>query len=670
MSLLLMGMSGTASLLASEAEAYWLASQKSGEYLPDLTGNGHDARFGSVGNARVINKGRAKYLRLPGLAGNYASTPDSAALSITGDIDIRVKVALNDWTPGAINGIAGKSSYLLTIGTNGRPIYTFHNGTTFVGSTCDAAPVIVDGTALWVRVTHDVDDGAGNNVIKFWTSSDGVSWTQLGTTITTVGTVTRRDDAGALALGMDTNGTSNPMSGKYWQVQIRNNILDDGTGIVFNADFTNLADGATSFTESSSNAATVTINSTSPADTNDPTYLEYTGTKYAYLPGVAGNNITTPDSVPLSITGDIELRVKIAMDAFPGSTQHIFSKGNSGSAGAGSYLLLITGGGSLQLTIIPPVDIGVTATSTAAITLGDISVGVEIAATWRASDGRVQFFTRPLTGGAFTQLGTDRTIAVASILDTNLALGIGTRSAGDSALACRLYGAQVYNGIGGTLVFDWNANNATAPYATMTESSANAATVTFNRAATGKKLAVVDRTTLLFGTDDYLEVQNQANINFSETDNLTAVAVVRVYGSQSGNGGGVFVKRANIGGIGGGISGYINTIRSNRTLYSVVADATVRPIATSTAALSEGVIGAVTLQRSVTADTVDGAVDSAFGAPQTDTTTTTLLNTLSLFIGKSTADTAYLDGEIVGLALFRKALTPAQLLQVKTELGG
>ena len=32
-----------------------------------------------------------QYVQFPGTSGNYASTPDSAALSITGDIDIRAK---------------------------------------------------------------------------------------------------------------------------------------------------------------------------------------------------------------------------------------------------------------------------------------------------------------------------------------------------------------------------------------------------------------------------------------------------------------------------------------------------------------------------------------------------------------------------------------------------
>lgn len=47
--------------------------------------------------------------------------------------------------------------------------------------------------------------------------------------------------------------------GSVYRVQIRNNILDNGTGIVFDADFTTKVWGADTFVESSSNAATVTL---------------------------------------------------------------------------------------------------------------------------------------------------------------------------------------------------------------------------------------------------------------------------------------------------------------------------------------------------------------------------------------------------------------------------
>ena len=43
------------------------------------------------------------YIRLPGTAGNSFSVPDAAALDIVGDIDIRVKCALDDWTPPTIS---------------------------------------------------------------------------------------------------------------------------------------------------------------------------------------------------------------------------------------------------------------------------------------------------------------------------------------------------------------------------------------------------------------------------------------------------------------------------------------------------------------------------------------------------------------------------------------
>jgi hypothetical protein len=58
--------------------------------LPDYStiGTGH-GWLGSTKSAFIANG----YLALPGTSGNYASAPDSAALSITGNIDIRCKVA-------------------------------------------------------------------------------------------------------------------------------------------------------------------------------------------------------------------------------------------------------------------------------------------------------------------------------------------------------------------------------------------------------------------------------------------------------------------------------------------------------------------------------------------------------------------------------------------------
>ena len=38
-----------------------------------------------------------KHIWLPGLAGNAVSTPDTPAVSVTGDIDLRCELALDAW---------------------------------------------------------------------------------------------------------------------------------------------------------------------------------------------------------------------------------------------------------------------------------------------------------------------------------------------------------------------------------------------------------------------------------------------------------------------------------------------------------------------------------------------------------------------------------------------
>jgi hypothetical protein len=213
-------------------------------------------------------------MRLPGTAANYASTPDSTVLSITGDIDIRVKVAATDWTPASNSNLVSKRP---TNANNNSIAYTFYlssgatlrfgwstDGTsgTSTEKNSTVATGLTDGSIKWVRVTVDVDNGAGGADIKFYMGDDGVSWTQLGTTVTNAGTISYFDNASALGIGGMSNG-DRPFTGSIYYAEIRNNILDNGTGIVFQANFAqkNKA-GKSTFTESSSNAATVTVNST------------------------------------------------------------------------------------------------------------------------------------------------------------------------------------------------------------------------------------------------------------------------------------------------------------------------------------------------------------------------------------------------------------------------
>ncbi len=236
----------------------------SGNWLDEA--NSHDA----VNNGALFLDGTTEqYLYLPGVAANYASTPDTAALSITGDIDIRCKVALDDWTPTAQAALVSKyvasgnqRAYRFSIATDGKPKFQFStNGTDLVTKNSTAATSVTNGEIKWVRVTMDVDNGASGYDIKFYLSDDGVAWTQLGTTVTTSTATSINDSTSVLEVGTSDAGTANLSIGSFYQAQIYSDISE--TTLVFDADFTDrtlVKEPFVTFAEDSSNGATVTIN--------------------------------------------------------------------------------------------------------------------------------------------------------------------------------------------------------------------------------------------------------------------------------------------------------------------------------------------------------------------------------------------------------------------------
>lgn len=208
-------------------------------------------------------------LLLPGVAGSYASSPDSVALSITGDIDIRMKVAVDDWTPSADMCLVAKEqtgstiSYRLVLNNAGKlQLGLSAAGSVVTTATSSVTTGVADGAVKWVRATWRPSDGR----TQFFTSNDGSAWSQLGTNIT-LAVASIFDSTSQVEIGTRRAGAQDPLAGKVYRAQIRNNILDDGTGIIFDADFTTPTVGAT-FPEGSSNAATVTINGVARIDKN------------------------------------------------------------------------------------------------------------------------------------------------------------------------------------------------------------------------------------------------------------------------------------------------------------------------------------------------------------------------------------------------------------------
>lgn len=217
----------------------------------------------TLNNVSVTSASSENYLYLPGTTGNNASSPSSSALNITGDLDLIARVKPTTWLTSSAQFIIGKwnttgnqRAYSLYINaTNGRLILaTSANGAGAIFSTSTASPSFAAKQAGWVRATIDVDNGASGYDVKFYTSTNGTTWTQLGTTVTGAGTTSIYSSTASLEIGSQTDGASSNFDGYIYRAIVKNGI--DGT-TVFDADFTNKS--GNSFTESSSNAATVTV---------------------------------------------------------------------------------------------------------------------------------------------------------------------------------------------------------------------------------------------------------------------------------------------------------------------------------------------------------------------------------------------------------------------------
>jgi hypothetical protein len=206
---------------------------------------------------------QGNYVYLPGVNGNFLSVPDAAALDVTGDIDLRVRVAMDDWTPAGISGLVSKwlttgnqRSYSFRLLTTGvlRLVWSA-DGTAEMSKDSTVAVTVSDGAVKWVRVTLDVDNGASGNDVKFFTSDDGTTWTQLGSTVTTASTTSVHSSSADLSVGQ-VQASTNMAAAKVYRAQVLNGI---GGTTVLDVDTSVITSGsATSFTAVT--GQTVTIN--------------------------------------------------------------------------------------------------------------------------------------------------------------------------------------------------------------------------------------------------------------------------------------------------------------------------------------------------------------------------------------------------------------------------
>lgn len=175
-----------------------------------------------------------RHLSLPGTTGNYASTPDVAGNALNGDLDIRAKVSLDDWTPATESVIVGK-----WVGTNDRTFRMYVSATGRLNlqwskfGYCGSCFVVSsntlgfsDGSAQWVRVTRQLRVPSNSwYTANFYTSTDGVEWTLLTNVPTNSGTYQEAfDSTSPIEIGSDHGGTESRLAGEVHHLEVRGSV--------------------------------------------------------------------------------------------------------------------------------------------------------------------------------------------------------------------------------------------------------------------------------------------------------------------------------------------------------------------------------------------------------------------------------------------------------------
>jgi hypothetical protein len=614
------------------------------------------------------------YVYLSGAFTNYMSIPDNPPLDITGDLDIRVKVALDDWTPAATQTLIAKynttgnqRTYRLDVPSPGILTLVWSaDGVNANTANSTVGTGLADGAVKWVRATLDVDNGAGGRDVKFFLSDDGINWTQLGSTVTSAGVTSIYSSNTPQEIGSYNAGGASPAKGKFYRAQVLNGI--DGT-VVLDADASVITlPSQTTFVDRSSNAYTVTINKSGVG-----TFVS-TG-NYLYLPGIASNNASVPDSAALDITGDIDVRVKVAMDDWTPSTQSgLLCKSD---VAADAYLFYLLTSGVLEFFWIQADGTSRVANSAApAITDGttqwvrftlDVDNGVGgYTATFLKSDDGINWTQINQIVGAS---------GVTNIRATAAPISIGSQRTASNNSRGKFFRAQVYNGINGTLAFDANFEGSITSLnqATFTESSTNGATVTINRSgSTYRSAGVIDAGYLYPGATNTFSNSTTDFLNFGATDSFTILAVHRIWNTIA-NQRPIIGKSTDGGYTAGSMYGIFTNPNTQQTITQIASPG--GTFGNTASVQSQVYVSGTELITTATFNnsnkTLTGYQNTVSQGSNQNNTLTTIGNIFPLRIGAYANITSFNpDMEFMGAAIFRNTLTLKNIADITNYFQG
>lgn len=190
---------------------------------------GPDATLYDFYDPRIVKFEGDPFVYMPQVVAAYINRPAVAGLNVTGDIDMRLdKQPDGAWTGvytrlGGRNGF-GQKSYWWDLDETGKIVLNWYDGTADKSATSTVGVSFPSGSRRWVRATLDVDNGAGGHTARFYTSTDGTTWTQLGADVVGTGTTAIVGSDAVLEVGSIFYGGQTAAPAKYFKFRLLSGI--------------------------------------------------------------------------------------------------------------------------------------------------------------------------------------------------------------------------------------------------------------------------------------------------------------------------------------------------------------------------------------------------------------------------------------------------------------
>ena len=268
----------------------------------------------------------------------------------------------------------------------------------------------------------------------------------------------------------------------------------------------------------------------------------------------------------------------------------------------------------------------------------------------------IKFYTSD-DGTAWTQFGA--TVTVAGVTSIYPSTQILQDQQSNAYKAGKIYDLQVFNGINGTKVLDIDTSVITSGSAT-SFTALTGQNVVIQRAATGRKTAVVVSPEWLFGTNNFMTIPNNALLDFGASQDFTIITVSRGFGAPVYN---AIISKKGGGGSGVGWYTIMDSSSSGRR-YIETGNGTTSVVASKASTPFGGVDISGYTRSGSTITNYYGGVSGT-----TNTMGSDLSNSYNVFIGKGGDGANIADMELYAVAVFRRALAPSEISAITTYYG-